>query len=286
MFHRRQSDAATSRGQALVEFAIILPVLALLLVMALDFGRVFFGWIGLQTGVRAAADFAASNAETWPDEQDLYRNLVINDMQAINCEPPPALDVNGNGFWDLADVPDPTFEDVNANGQFRDDGDYANVVLSCRFDVLTPLAGAIVGSPVALGAEASFPINQILVPAIPTPEPTPPLPCPSPVAAFTLIEDPPSGPGANATDGRGATPLRIDFTDTSTDDPDCPISSFAWEFGGATVSPATSTDQNPQDVTFTHPTGSNPHVNFIVKLTVSNDDGQTNMVTKTIRVDP
>ena len=35
------------RGQALVEMAIILPVLVLLLLLAVDFGRVFFGWIAL-----------------------------------------------------------------------------------------------------------------------------------------------------------------------------------------------------------------------------------------------
>ena len=29
----------------MVEFALVLPILALLLVLAVDFGRVFFGWV-------------------------------------------------------------------------------------------------------------------------------------------------------------------------------------------------------------------------------------------------
>ena len=31
----------------MVEFALIMPLLVLLLVMAIDFGRVFFGWVAL-----------------------------------------------------------------------------------------------------------------------------------------------------------------------------------------------------------------------------------------------
>ena len=50
--------AAHVRGQALVEFALVLPLLALLLVMALDFGRVFFGWVALQNAARIGANYA------------------------------------------------------------------------------------------------------------------------------------------------------------------------------------------------------------------------------------
>ncbi|MGH2463352.1 MAG: TadE/TadG family type IV pilus assembly protein, partial [Candidatus Limnocylindria bacterium] len=41
-----------TRGQGLVEFAIILPFLMLVLLMAVDFGRVFFGWVGLANASR------------------------------------------------------------------------------------------------------------------------------------------------------------------------------------------------------------------------------------------
>ena len=277
---RRDSEA--SRGQALVELAVVLPILALLLVMALDFGRVFFGWVGLQNGARIAADFAARNADTWPEDRSLYQELVISDMQAINCAPPPALDANGNGRWDAADVPDPTFEDVDGNGKHTDDGDYAKTALSCRFDVMTPLASIIVGSPVALGAEAYFPINNILAPAVPAPENPPPGPCTAPTALYTLQETPPSGPGGNATDGRGSGSVTIVFTDTSTEDTDCPIATWSWKENGTEV------DSTPGPVTrtFVHPTGSNPHVSFIFALTVTTDDGLSSTYTKTIRVDP
>jgi PKD repeat protein len=164
-----------SRGQAMVEFALVLPLLVLLLVMAVDFGRVFFGWVALQNAARIAADFAAQRPDAWPADnpldtqaQDLYRDIVENDLQAINCEPP------GGGTWGTSDVPDPTFPGG------KDPGDPALVQLQCTLGLLTPLAELIVGGPVALGAEATFGINEGTSLGLPTPSPTP-TPTPTPV---------------------------------------------------------------------------------------------------------
>ena len=52
-------------GQSLVEFALILPVMLLLALIALDFGRVYLGWINLQNMARAASNFAANHSEAW-----------------------------------------------------------------------------------------------------------------------------------------------------------------------------------------------------------------------------
>ena len=49
----------------MVESALVLPILALLLVMAIDFGRVFFGWVALQNAARIGADFAAQTPDAW-----------------------------------------------------------------------------------------------------------------------------------------------------------------------------------------------------------------------------
>lgn len=284
MFFRRRRNEPSSRGQALVEFAFVLPILALLLVMALDFGRVFFGWIAVQNAARIAADFAAGNSSTWgSDDTQLYQRLVLDDMRAINCGPPPP---DSDGQWDVADVPDPVFLDMDGNGEEMNDGDHVQVTLGCRFDVITPLASLIVGNPVELSATATFAINQIIVPAIPTPEPTPPGPCPDPVALFTIQETPPKGPGGNATDGRGASPLTIQFTDTSTDDPDCDIDTWEWKFGeGPFCTPATSNLETPPPVTCTW-AGSGGNTNYLISLKVtSTEEGETSTLTKTIRVD-
>jgi PKD repeat protein len=53
--NRRQ----TSRGQALVEFALIIPVMLLLLVIAIDFGRMFFSYVAITNAAREGAAIGA-----------------------------------------------------------------------------------------------------------------------------------------------------------------------------------------------------------------------------------
>jgi uncharacterized membrane protein len=48
-----------SRGQALVEFALIVPVMLLLLLIAIDFGRLFFSYVAINNAAREGASFAS-----------------------------------------------------------------------------------------------------------------------------------------------------------------------------------------------------------------------------------
>src|SRR6476660_9797579 len=71
--------AKRSPGQSLVEFALVLPVILLLTLIALDFGRIYLGYINLQSMARIAANFASNNPDAWgatPDAavQAKYKN--------------------------------------------------------------------------------------------------------------------------------------------------------------------------------------------------------------------
>lgn len=163
------------RGQAVVEMAIILPLLVLLLVMALDAGRLFFGWVALQNASRIGADYAASHADAWDgvpnpieaDQQARYELLVSEDLQALGCQA---------GFV----VPDPNFDpDGDGTDDFTD-GALARVDLSCPFDLLTPLAESFLGAPVTLYGRSDFAINRTMVSGLPPPaNPPPPVSCPA-----------------------------------------------------------------------------------------------------------
>jgi PKD repeat protein len=48
-----------SAGQALVEFALVIPVMLLMLVIAIDFGRLFFSYIEITNAAREGAAFGA-----------------------------------------------------------------------------------------------------------------------------------------------------------------------------------------------------------------------------------
>ena len=130
----------------MVEFAIILPLLALLLMMAIDFGRVFFGWVGLQNAVRIGANFGATHPDAdWtnpadPDRQD-YVAQIEADAAAINCTLPDPLDV-------------PSFPEGT------DIGDASVVSLECDFSLLSAfLAPVLGGTTITLGAESTFPVR-------------------------------------------------------------------------------------------------------------------------------
>jgi hypothetical protein len=152
MFRRRRSENPVSRGQALVEFALVLPLLALLLVVAIDFGRVFFGWISLTNAARVGANYAGYTPDllTNPTQRDDYE-LLIQDAVA-GCDLNPA-NLNDAAY-------DPVFTDMDGDGKDNGWGDHVTVTIACRMHLITPLAGTIVGQDVPMVAEAVFPIRQ------------------------------------------------------------------------------------------------------------------------------
>ncbi len=89
--HRRR------RGQSLVEFAIVLPILLFLTLVALDFGRVYLGWINLQSMSRIAANLAANNPTAWQRRRRCRRTGQVPepDPQRRGRDELPAAD----GRW-------------------------------------------------------------------------------------------------------------------------------------------------------------------------------------------
>jgi Flp pilus assembly protein TadG len=74
-------------GQAITEFAFTLPILALLLVIAADFGRVFFVSVTVSDAARAAAQYGSqsnTNAASTPNATSTP-STTNNTMQAAAC---------------------------------------------------------------------------------------------------------------------------------------------------------------------------------------------------------
>jgi PKD repeat protein len=242
-----------SGGQSLVEFALVLPVLLLLTLVALDFGRVYLGYINLQNMTRIAANYAANNPTAWgatPNAtiQTRYESQIVADAAAINCELPEA-----GGAPVLAA---PTFTDVDGNGSASDVGDQVTVGLTCKFGVITPVIADILGNTIDVSAESSFPVKTGMSATG----------NPggggggggAPNADFTA-----NGAVASATSEiSGVAPFDVEFRDTSGGAP----TAFAWDFGDG----ATSTAQDPLNHTFDCP---DPSCSYTVELTASNGAG-------------
>jgi len=234
------------RGQSLVEFALILPILLLLTLIAVDFGRVYLGWINLQNMARIAADFGANNPKAdWNDATFLatYRNQIANDASASNCPLAPGQPAK------------PTFFDVDGVDGSTGIGDRVTVNLTCRFKVVTPLISFVVGSTVNVSASASFPVKKSIVQT-------------SSGGGGGGGCLPPTA-GINATPGTtGSAPLTVTFRDSSGGGSP---TGWLWEFTVPAGAPAIndSTAQDPGPITFTVPG------NYSVKLTASNACGST-----------
>jgi PKD repeat protein len=247
-----------SRGQSLVEFAVVLPIILLLTLIALDFGRVYLGYINLQNMARIAANYAANNPNAWggaPNAtQTKYKNQILADAAATNCALPKVGSVTT--------VPTPTFTDTNGGGIGL--GDTVTVRIRCTFGVITPFISNIVGGSVAVSAESNFPVKSGLSTVEGAGGGGDPI---VPNAAFTgngvlsvsLLPPPPDPVGVTISD---VSPFTVEFRDTSGGSPDA----WSWNFGDGT----TSTVRDPLNHTFAT---SDPTHTFHVSMTASNANG-------------
>ncbi len=154
------------RGQSLVEFSLVLPVLLVLVLMAVDFGRGFYAWVTLTNAARDAANYAGMNPGSSFGVGSTYNSIVLADgLQGLRsvCMP---LSANGQPVFDAAGaqqnpIPAPAFVDgtQDANTTPTDLGDRATVTMSCDFRVITPVVSSLIGSSIRVGAASTFTIR-------------------------------------------------------------------------------------------------------------------------------
>lgn len=273
----RRHDRHRSRGQSLVEMALIAPVLLIILLLAIDFGRAFYSWVILQNAARIGANFAGVNADAWKADPDnatvvgQYGMLVEEDADRALCDP----------AWGGGPPPDPVFTDSSADtsssGQTPDTsydvGDSARVELACDFHPLTPIVSAVLSANVRLGASSEFRIRAGDIaglnnaPAIPPPSNSTPTPTATVAPTATATGTTPPGPCTVAIT-RNPSSQNIDsgtvvtFGATATG---CTITSFAWTFGPL-GNPTNSTAAAPA-VTFTTANNTSVTVTLVAETT-------------------
>jgi hypothetical protein len=141
----------TAHGQGLVEFALVLPVMILILLVAIDFGRLLFTYIQVHNAAREAASVASQNLD--------YPSLYDRAAQEANVQGQGGegtLAVSGP-ICTTAGVPAVTVAcPPKADASFVSGaGHLATVAVSKEFTFLTPLIGVFFPPDGVLDVSAS-----------------------------------------------------------------------------------------------------------------------------------
>jgi PKD repeat protein len=223
----RPRQGRRTGGQGLVEFALVLPIILLLTMAALDFGRIYLGYINVQNMVRVAGNFAANNATDLTSSDATvvaaalakYRNQIDLDASATNCQlPGPA--------------PAPVYTDADGDGSSTSIGDNATVGLTCTFNVITPFISNIVGKSLNVSTSIVFPVAAGM--------------SPTGDAASGGCYAPPNASIYVAPGTTGPAPFSVTFSDASGG---CPATIWLWTFSDGTTT-TTSAAQDPPGLTY------------------------------------
>lgn len=135
----------TRRGQSLVEFALVLPILLILLLGILDFGRAIAAFNSVSNGARSGARVAIIN-------QDLD---AITD--AVESEAFGLRDVDVTFDANVEGIPDCPQSNVDCCPSI---GCVIEVAVSTEYVPATPIFSQLVGS-ITVSSESQMPIERV-----------------------------------------------------------------------------------------------------------------------------
>lgn len=166
--HRGHNSPRKSRGQSLVEFALVLPVFLLCLAGALDLGRVFFANISLNNAAREGAFEAAKHPTSFGagqacDGSDAGRIVCRVQFEARNT----SVAIGSNDITSTCNL-----------SCFPVGGSTVTVTVKGQFALVTPILSAVFGgSTVPLTSRATAQIEYcngtVCATGVATPPPSP-----------------------------------------------------------------------------------------------------------------
>lgn len=152
-----------SRGQALVEFAFVFPIIAFLAFAFIDIGRAAFQWNTLSSAARQAARVAVVNqvdpaSAPWPclankpvesptSPSWTFRGCAVTAGATIGVT---AADVT------VSYAPPPG---VTLDCGARNVGCIVTITVTSRYVPITPVAGSLIG-PITMTATSEMPIER------------------------------------------------------------------------------------------------------------------------------
>jgi len=236
---------AGSRGQALVEVALVVPVLLLILVAAGDLARVFSAEVSLESAARAGALEASLHPTSFNAGQpcDSISNRVT--CAVLTESAGSSIAITSTDITLECD-PSPCSEGL---------GNMVHVSVTGRMNLITPLLAVFTGGQsfdVTASASAQIAVRPNIVSgSTPSPTPTPdpssspaPTPTPTPTPSPTPFCIPPTADFSVSPNSGKQKKTDFQFTDMSTTTALCPLT-WSWNFGDGAGNSSSSTLQNP-----------------------------------------
>ena len=223
----------------MVEFAIILPVFLLFLLMAIDFGRLFFTYVQVSNAAREAANYGAVQ----PTDTSGMRARAVQEKNS-QTQGEGALEPIGTVCKNPAGTVITCASAAGGTGA----GNILTVTVTQRFSFLTPLVTGFFGGPLPVSADAS---TAVLGSAVGGGGTGGPGTCNAPTnATFTVF--------ASEMD------IIVDPAGSMPDTGVCTISGYNWDFGDGQTDVGSSI---PTSHTYASPG------TYVVTLEVTNQGG-------------
>jgi len=206
----RRRQRHLSRGQSLVEFAIILPIMFVFLAAIIDLGRVFYATVTLNNAAREGAFQAADDPTSFQAGQpcNTSTNLVVCRVQLESKDSGISI-----AATDIA-------LSCNIGGCPEQAGSTVTVEVSGQFQLVTPLLSFIFGGQtIPMEAQSTAQLQYLPAPNTATLPPPPVAQCAaSPVS--------------------GDAPLTVNFSSSASSGSP---TDWQWDFGGGNTAVGSST---------------------------------------------
>jgi Flp pilus assembly protein TadG len=126
------------RGQSVVEFALVLPVLLIIVLGLFDFGRAIYASNAISNAARVATRLAIVD-----QDEVLIKQTAVDEAPGAGLEPPDIV--------------------VTYTCTDRIEVCFANVAVTVGYTPATPMIEALVG-PITLSASSEMPIEHLSTP--------------------------------------------------------------------------------------------------------------------------
>ena len=137
------SDSINQRGQNLLEFALILPLLAIVVFGVLDLGRVFFASIGLTSAAREGVRYLTMHPNDISNDSGAYLGSKVAAVNEANYAKISITETNVNV----------TCSNIDDDSDFCDSGTPATVTVTYDFDLIL---GWVLPGPITVTRSAEM----------------------------------------------------------------------------------------------------------------------------------